>query len=95
LNLSNSEFYSKLDSNEFKIINKSLQTFNMSGNKFDFSENFNLFKELLNIPSLEEFCIKFNKIGKIGVDYLSDFLTHNSTLLKLEFNGNLMKISTD
>jgi hypothetical protein len=89
LNLSNTQFNSKMDWDNFKLTNKSLQTFKMSGNKFDFSKNFNLFKELLNIPSLEEFCIKFNKIGKIGVEYLSDFLRHNSTLLKLEINGNL------
>jgi hypothetical protein len=89
LNISYSSFNPTIDWNEIKITNQSLQKFEMTGNNFNFSKNFNLFKELLKIPLLEEFCVKFNKIGKNGVEYLSDFLKYNSTILKLEFNGNL------
>jgi hypothetical protein len=80
-------FDTKFNWDEFKVTNKTLQKIQMTGNKFNFSKKFNLFKELLNIPSLEEFCIKFNKIGRNSVEYLCDFLKENSTLLKLEFNG--------
>jgi hypothetical protein len=87
LNITNSTIISSLNLDSLKITNKSLQKIQMTGNQFDFSKNFNLFKELLNIPSLEEFYVRFNKIGRVGVEYLCDFLKFNSTLLKLEFNG--------
>jgi Ran GTPase-activating protein (RanGAP) involved in mRNA processing and transport len=48
-------------------------------------------KELLAIPSLEEFSIYGNEIGRNGLDFICEFLKNNSTLLKLNISGKISK----
>jgi hypothetical protein len=57
-------------------------------NLFDFSDNHEFFKQILNIPSLEDFRIQENLMGRKEIEYLCEFLEENRSLKTLHFDSN-------
>jgi Ran GTPase-activating protein (RanGAP) involved in mRNA processing and transport len=59
----------------------------IKGCEINFSSNFNLFKNILWIPTLKKLNLKGNHFGEKGLRYLCEFIQENTKLESLEFYG--------
>jgi Ran GTPase-activating protein (RanGAP) involved in mRNA processing and transport len=93
LDISGNDLDEDLSTFKFKITNETLQKLNLTNiscfffNNIFFS-NLDLLRNLVSIPSLENFYIRENHLGRLGVEILCNKLKQDSNLKTLSFNGN-------
>jgi hypothetical protein len=93
LDISGNDLDKDLSTFKFKITNETLQKLNLTNiscfffNNIFFS-NLDLLRNLVSIPSLENFYIRENHLGRLGVEILCNKLKQDSNLKTLSFNGN-------